>query len=112
MYIQSTRIVTPQGCVSGILHLEQGKIIELLDIHSPVAVDLDVQDNRILPGIIDTHNHGTLGYGAMGFEGDIEKELRGYLKGLASQLSLIHICKPAADPNELTLELNLKSRIP
>ena len=85
MYIQSTRIVTPQGCVSGILHLEQGKIVELLDVHSPVAVDLDVQDNRILPGIIDTHNHGTLGYGAMGFEGDIEKELRGYLKGLASQ---------------------------
>lgn len=85
MYIQSTRIVTPQGCVSGILHLEQGKIVELLDVHSPVTVNLDVQDNRILPGIIDTHNHGTLGYGAMGFEGDIEKELRGYLKGLASQ---------------------------
>ena len=85
MYIQSTRIVTPQGCVSGILHLEHGKIVELLDVHSPVTVDLDVQDNRILPGIIDTHNHGTLGYGAMGFEGDIEKELRGYLKGLASQ---------------------------
>ena len=42
MYIQSTRIVTPQGCVSGILHLEHGKIVELLDVHSPVTVDLDV----------------------------------------------------------------------
>ena len=62
MYIQSTRIVTPQGCVSGILHLEQGKIVELLDVHSPVTVNLDVQDNRILPGIIDTHNHGTVSY--------------------------------------------------
>ena len=51
MYIQSTRIVTPQGCVSGILHLEQGKIVELLDVHSPVTVNLDVQDNGIRDGL-------------------------------------------------------------
>ena len=85
MYIRSTRITLPQGCISGILHWEAGKIVEILDDHQPVPIDLDVGDHRILPGIIDTHNHGTLGYGAMGFEGDVEKELRGYLKGLASQ---------------------------
>ena len=85
MYIRSTRITLPQGCISGILHWEAGKIVEILDYHQPVPIDLDVGDHRILPGIIDTHNHGTLGYGAMGFEGDVEKELRGYLKGLASQ---------------------------
>ena len=85
MYIRSTRIILPQGCISGILHWEAGKIVEILDDHQPVPIDLDVGDHRILPGIIDTHNHGTLGYGAMGFEGDVEKELRGYLKGLASQ---------------------------
>lgn len=85
MYIKSSRIYTPEKCVDGILHIENGRFTEILDKNAPVNVDLDVGENRILPGIIDTHNHGTLGYGAMGFEGDIERELRGYLKGLASQ---------------------------
>lgn len=85
MYIKSTKIYTPEGCISGILNIQNGVISEILEQNSEVPVDVDAGENRIIPGIVDTHNHGTLGYGAMGFECDIEAELRGYLKGLASQ---------------------------
>lgn len=44
---------------------------------------------RIIPGIFDTHNHGTCGYdpaNSTKAESSIAKEqIRGYLKGLASQ---------------------------
>lgn len=42
---------------------------------------------RIIPGLTDTHNHGTYGYNLMG-EGTLEeqkKQVRGYLKGCAAQ---------------------------
>lgn len=85
MYIKSSRIYTAQGCVDGILHVEDGKIVEILDPNSAVEIDCDAQDHRVLPGIIDTHNHGTMGYGLMGDAENKEAMVRGYLKGLASQ---------------------------
>lgn len=97
MYIHSSKIYTPQGCIDGILHIENGKIVEILDKEAKVKVDLEVNENRILPGIIDTHNHGTMGYSLMGDFDDLEKIVRGYLKGAASQG--VTACLPTADYN-------------
>ena len=88
MKIRSKRIYTYDGCIEGIIDIEGAKIKDILPYDEKTDIDLDVGEMRIIPGIFDTHNHGTLGYGAMGIEKDaegIEKELKGYLKGLASQ---------------------------
>ena len=95
MYIHSNRIYTPAGCIEGILHIQNGKIKEILSKNANVTCDLDVQDKMILPGIIDTHNHGTMGYGLMGECQDTERTVRGYLKGLASQG--VTSCLPTAE---------------
>lgn len=84
MIIHSKRIVTEMGIQSGYLVVENGIIQDILDESADVKADLDVQNNRIIPGIFDTHNHGTMGYGLWGCA-QPEQEVRGYLKGLASQ---------------------------
>ena len=85
MFVRSQRIVTDQGIVDGILNIDEGRIVEILPPTARVAVTVDAGNHRILPGIIDTHNHGTMGYGLMGDQADPEATVRGYLKGLASQ---------------------------
>ena len=85
MFVRGERIVTEQGIVGGILNVEQGRITEILPLSARVAVTEDAGKNWILPGIIDTHNHGTMGYSLMSAQPDNEKAVRGYLKGLASQ---------------------------
>ena len=85
MLVHSTRIVTPDGVKDAVMKIEGGKIIEFLNSSEVDAIDLELGNHTVLPGIIDTHNHGTMGYGLGGPCEDIEKEVRGYLKGLASQ---------------------------
>lgn len=85
MLIHSRRIVTPNGIIDAIMQVENGKIVDLLEPNTNVKVDMELGDTRIIPGIIDTHNHGTMGYTLMGEYGDKEALVRGYLKGLASQ---------------------------
>lgn len=82
MLISSKRIYTPKGCINGTMRIENGKIIEITE-EKMSAVDLDFYENRILAGIIDTHNHGALGYGLL--DGYDAKTIEGYLQGLASQ---------------------------
>lgn len=95
MNIKSKYIYMPHGCISAIMQVVDGKIVDFLPYNSDVIVDVDVSDNWVIPGIIDTHNHGTMGYTLMGNVGDKEKEIRGYLKGLASQG--VTACLPTAD---------------
>lgn len=81
--IKSKNIVTPRGVISGELRIENGIIVEIIEYK-----DIDNESYpglKILPGIIDTHNHGAMGYGLMGDSVDREKEVEGYLKGLVSQ---------------------------
>ena len=80
MFVRGERIVTEQGIVGGILNVEQGRITEILPLSARVAVTEDAGKNWILPGIIDTHNHGTMGYSLMSAQPDNEKAVRGYLK--------------------------------
>ena len=95
MFVRSHRIVTDQGIVDGILNLDEGRIVDILPPTARVAITVDAGDHRILPGIIDTHNHGTMGYGLMSEQADPEAVVRGYLKGLASQG--VTACLPTAD---------------
>ena len=83
--IKSKRIYFEDGIRDGYLVLQKGKIVGFLSSDSEVNEYTDYGNNRIIPGIFDTHNHGTYGYGLdthYKLEKDIEDTVRGYLKAL------------------------------
>ena len=84
MIIRSKRIYTENGVVDGYLEIENGKIIGIHDNSKAMECDLDVTNEMIIPGIFDTHNHGTMGYVLIDSGPKTKDEVRGYLKGLAS----------------------------
>lgn len=84
MIIKCKRIVTEDGIVDGYIEVE-GKKIKRITRYEIGPVDIDASNDRIIPGIFDTHNHGTMGYAMMSVASDDEANVRGYLKGLASQ---------------------------
>lgn len=88
MKIRSGNIYMENGCQAGVLTFEKGVVTEFTP-GSTEPVDVDYGNLRIIPGIFDTHNHGTCGYPAGGTEGNtLEQDIidiKGYLKGLASQ---------------------------
>ena len=68
MWIKSERIYTERGLVDGAILMEYGKIRrivrkELLPPGMPGDV-VDYGKNRIIPGIIDLHTHGFMGWSA------------------------------------------------
>lgn len=85
MLIRSTRIYTEDGLLDGWMRLEGGKIIQIGKGEKEGAIDFG--NLRIIPGIFDTHIHGTQGYTMWeeGEGGDIETQLDGFLKGVASE---------------------------
>ncbi len=86
MVVKSNRIYFEDGMKSGYLVIEDGKFSGFIT-DAGTQEFIDYTDDRIIPGIFDTHNHGTSGYSLMG-TGDYEKDVknvRGYLKGLAAQ---------------------------
>ena len=85
MIIKSKRIITENGIVDGYLVVENHKIKAIETADKQLTADIDESENLIIPGIFDTHNHGTLGYSMMKDTPDADKEIKGYLKGLASQ---------------------------
>ena len=84
MIIRSKRIYTEEGLVDGYLVVEEGKIKDICNHSENLVADLDASNQMIIPGIFDTHNHGTMGYTLMETV-DSKAEIKGYLKGLASQ---------------------------
>ena len=85
MIIRSTKIYCEEKVVDGFLIVEKGKIQAIKPASEDLIADIDVGDKRIIPGIIDTHNHGTMGYGIVKEFGDLDNLIKGYLKGLAYQ---------------------------
>lgn len=83
MIIRCRKIVSEAGIVDGYIEIEGKKIVRIADQSANLKEDLDVQDNMIIPGIFDTHNHGTCGYSPM--DNVTEENIRHYCKGLASQ---------------------------
>ena len=85
MIIHSKRVYTADGEKDVFLRIEGKKIVEIMEHYEGDDV-IDYGNNRIIPGIIDTHNHGTMGYGFSGVdESTLKQQLKGYLKGLAAQ---------------------------
>lgn len=62
-YIKSSRIYFAEGIKNGYLIIEDKKIVGFVNEDAQVGEYEDYGDMRIIPGIIDTHNHGTYGYG-------------------------------------------------
>lgn len=65
MIIHSKRIYLQDSCVAGYLEIKDRKIINIYSEDSKVKADIDYGNNRIIPGIFDTHNHGGFGYSLM-----------------------------------------------
>ncbi|MEG1638673.1 MAG: N-acetylglucosamine-6-phosphate deacetylase, partial [Erysipelotrichaceae bacterium] len=61
-YIKSKRIYFEDGVKDGYLIIEGKKIVGFVNSEAVVDQYLDYGNNRIIPGIVDTHNHGTYGY--------------------------------------------------
>ena len=80
-YIKSKKIYTENGIKDGILEVENGKFKKLVDDEKSIEGKIiNYGENRIIPGIIDVHNHGFFGWSMMG---DIGKEdVKGYLRAL------------------------------
>ncbi|WP_313341661.1 N-acetylglucosamine-6-phosphate deacetylase [Lacrimispora sp.] len=82
MIVKSRRIYMEDGLKDGFLVVEDGTIKEFLPRTDNEEI-IDYGDMRIIPGIFDTHNHGTCGFG---LSGEVtQEEIKGYLKGCASQ---------------------------
>ena len=56
--IRSSRIICPEGVVSGYLYFADGKIREITAAELPAEETIDVGDAWVSPGFIDTHTHG------------------------------------------------------
>ena len=88
MKVYSEKIYVPSGEMSGTITINNGVIEKIeKDIKNPEAVDYSTY--RIIPGIFDTHNHGTCGYDPSNMkracDEEAKEQVKGYLKGLASQ---------------------------
>ena len=96
MIIKCSQIYSEEGVIDGYLEVIDGKIRRICRKEIG-PVDLDLTQYRIIPGIFDTHNHGTMGYSMMGEQASSQENIQGYLKGLASQG--VTAILPTADPS-------------
>jgi N-acetylglucosamine-6-phosphate deacetylase len=88
MKVYAENIYVPQGRIRGTITFSNG-VIEKIEENVKDEDALDFGCLRLIPGIFDTHNHGTCGFDpANTCKGDSEaakNQIRSYLKGLASQ---------------------------
>ena len=81
MIIKSNHIFTESRERSGYLVIEDGKIKDILENYEG-TVDYDYSDKRVIPGIIDIHNHG---FGGWSMTDDADESIvRGYVKALTT----------------------------
>lgn len=84
MIIYCDRIAMEDGMQDGFLTVEDGVIIGFAPKAAALKADLDFTGRRIIPGIIDTHNHGCFGFDMLAKTISAD-DIDGYLEGLASQ---------------------------
>ena len=82
MIIYSKRIYMEDGCKSGYLEIEDRKIVNFYPEGSEVKANVDYGNNRIIPGIFDTHNHGGFGYDFI--RPTCKEDIKNFLKAEAS----------------------------
>lgn len=83
MILRSRRIYAEHGVVDGYIEIENGIIRRIAKGDCEGARDLG--DLRIIPGIFDTHVHGTQGYSLWDDVMEDSCDLQGFLKGIASE---------------------------
>ena len=74
MIIRSDRIYFEDGVRDGFLIIENGCYEEFVDMDAKLNHVIDYTGYRVIPGLIDTHIHGTRGYGLMAADSDPEAE--------------------------------------
>ncbi len=80
--IKSTRILTEGGWIDGYVLIEEKRIKAIVEsINEEIAV-IDYGNQRVIPGIIDIHNHGFGGWSMT--DPATEKEVAGFAKAVAS----------------------------
>ena len=85
MIIRSDKIYFEDGIRDGYLVIENGRISDFRESTETIADSIDYSGYRVIPGLIDTHIHGTHGYGLMAAaDSDPEAAVRGFLKGCAA----------------------------
>jgi N-acetylglucosamine-6-phosphate deacetylase len=85
VFIKSDQIYLERDVLDGYLEIGHGKFVAFHPVDANVATFLDYSGYRIIPGIIDTHNHGTRGFGLISSScKEPEENIRGYLKGCAA----------------------------
>lgn len=103
--IKSSRIYFEDGVRDGILVVDHGQFAGFLSPGTTLPEVQDYGDLRIIPGIFDTHNHGTYGYALNPLPGQspqsIDQEIRGYLKALTYEgvTSVFPTCEPVIIDN-------------
>lgn len=83
MILRSRRIYTEYGPVDGFVEINNGVITRIG--HGDCEGARDLGDLRIIPGIFDTHVHGTQGYSLWDDVMQNNCDLKGFLKGVASE---------------------------
>lgn len=60
--ISSSRILTPEGLASGNLYVEGDQILQITQKTLPCDRELDYGEKLLVPGFVDLHVHGGMGY--------------------------------------------------
>ena len=77
MIIHSNRIYLEDKCISGYIEIEDRIIKRIYSKTDSIKADIDYGNNRIIPGIFDTHNHGGFGYDMI--RKTTKEDIKGYL---------------------------------
>lgn len=83
MIIYCNEIYMEDGIKDGYLIIENEMFVDFQPKEKNLKVDKDYSGYRIIPGIIDTHNHGGFGYDLLRGKSDYFN-LTGYLRAIAS----------------------------
>lgn len=100
MIIHSKRIYMEDGLKSGYLEIKDRKIINFYNEEENIKADIDYGNNRIIPGIFDTHNHGGFGYDMI--RQSSKEDIKALLKAQAS-LGVVNYMPTTSGPINISL---------
>lgn len=60
--IHGKNVLFENAFLEGYVYMENGKIIQTGNQDMPFDIEIEAGDNFVLPGLIDIHTHGALGY--------------------------------------------------
>lgn len=100
MIIHSKRIYMEDGLKSGYLEIEGRVIKNFYEEGSEIKADIDYGNNRIIPGIFDTHNHGGFGFDLI--RASSKEDIKNFLKAEAS-MGVVNMFTTTSGPVNIDL---------